>query len=116
MNKNLTATLGAIASAIALSPFYCQASDIAASARVSYADLNLAQSDDVRTLYGRLSKAAERVCPDDSIKAHEGCVREAMGDAVRRANLAALSTLYTKITGLRVEPMLAGATLVAKSR
>ncbi len=117
MNKITTATLCAIAGSIAtLSPLYCQASDVVASARVSYADLNLANSDDVRTLYRRLSKAADLVCPEDSFKAHQGCVREAMGESIRRANVAALSTLYTRITGVRIDPLSTGTTVVANAR
>ncbi len=116
MNKTLTTTLGTIAAVIALSPLCCQASDVAPSARVSYADLNLANSDDVHTLYRRLSKAADQVCPDDSVKVHKGCVREVMSDAIRRAHVAALSTLYTNMTGVRIEQMSDGTTVIARSR
>jgi UrcA family protein len=117
LNKITTTTLCAIAAAIAtLSPLYCQASDVAGSAKVSYSDLNLSNSDDVHTLYRRLSKAADLVCPEDSLKVHQGCVREAMGESIRRANVAALSTLYTKITGVRIDPMFNGTTVVAKAR
>jgi UrcA family protein len=116
LNKTITTTLCAIAATILLSPLNCVASDVPASATVSYADLNLAKSDDVHTLYRRLAKVADQVCPDESFKAHRGCMREAMGDAVRRTNVAALSTLYTKITGVRIDPMMDNTIVVAKSR
>jgi len=116
LNKTLTTTFLAIAAAsAALSSSYCQASDVAASTKVSYADLNLANNEDVHTLYRRLSRAADQVCPNDSVKAHQGCVREAMGAAVQGANLASLSTLYTKITGVRIAQLSYSATVLAQA-
>ncbi len=112
MYKALTFNaLCGVAFAIAmLTPLCSQASEPALSARVSYADLNLSNAADVHALYSRLSKAADEVCPNDSVKAHRGCVREAIDGAVRSARVAPLSALYSKITGV---PVQAPAALVA---
>jgi UrcA family protein len=65
---------------------------------VHAADLDLARSADVVTLYGRLKRAAVRVCvvPTGSIfeLVDEACRRRALADAVAQVDNAALTSLH----------------------
>ncbi len=65
---------------------------------VHAADLDLARSADVATLYGRLKRAAVRVCvvPTGSRfeLVDEACRRRALADAVAQVGSAELTTLH----------------------
>lgn len=104
---------GLAAAIVALTPIRGHASDwdMASTAVVSYADLNLSTEAGARTLYFRLTKAADQVCPDDSTtldlhRIYKTCVNEALGKVVRNMNIPTLSKLYTVRTGLAMETRL----------
>jgi UrcA family protein len=65
---------------------------------VHAADLDLARSSDVATLYGRLKRAAVRVCvvPTGSRfeLVDEACRRRALAEAVAQVDNAALTSLH----------------------
>ncbi len=71
---------------------------------VKYADLNVATTQGALTLYSRIHFAALGECSrfdhgDASSKLHkQTCVKQAIQDAVTRANLPALSAVYVAKT------------------
>jgi UrcA family protein len=72
---------------------------------VSYQDLNLSNTADVRVLYRRLKGAARGVCGDVSQQelarhqAFERCYRDALSRAVMQVNLPQLQAMYQSETG-----------------
>ncbi len=106
--------MGVAAAIMVLAPLASQAGDLNAlpQVRVSFADLNLDTAAGVNTLYTRVARAADVVCPADSQElsrhvAYKSCASKAIGDAVRNASIPALSQLYTDKTGISVGPRLA---------
>jgi UrcA family protein len=70
---------------------------------VSYADLNIQSAAGVRSLYGRLRSAAQKVCAplDDgryspSNIAFQGCYRTALDSAVARFNSSTLTAMHAR--------------------
>ena len=109
-----------IASTIfALAPICGNASDfgVASKAVVRYLDLDLTTEAGARTLFRRLMKAANEVCPVDENTHYRNriehtCVYATMTTAVGNLNSPALSKLYASWTGVKVathvdEPALA---------
>jgi UrcA family protein len=81
--------------------------DAAPQVHVSYADLNVSSAAGAKTLYGRISSAANNVCPADardlrSHQAHAACMEQAIGGAVREVNLPQLSRLFTERKGAEI--------------
>jgi UrcA family protein len=80
-------------------------SDSATQRTVGYADLNLADSKGVQTLYLRLTSAAKTVCdmPDQRelarIAAARNCMEQAMVQAINSVNNPMLTSLYLAKTG-----------------
>lgn len=70
----------------------------ARSTRVIYADLDLSSPDGVRTLYGRIHRAASRVCNLSSLHPYLNgsgdCYRLAVAAAVARVDNAMLTVLH----------------------
>jgi UrcA family protein len=72
---------------------------------VSYQDLNLSNTADVRVLYRRLKHAATNVCgdvPQQELARHqafERCYRDALSRAVMQVNLPQLQAMYQSETG-----------------
>jgi UrcA family protein len=71
------------------------------AATVRFSDLNLDRSRDVARLYGRIELAADKLCGPQSLTGHyykaaeyEGCMADAIADAVTRINREALSAYY----------------------
>jgi len=82
------------------------------SERVKFQDLNVATTEGVQTLYGRIHAAANRVCfESDPVlrQAESACARKAEANAIEKLNLSQL-TAYYKIktkTGDHTQPLLA---------
>lgn len=72
----------------------------APSVVVSYADLNLATEQGVRTLYTRIAVAARRVCPDApnrdlrAVAEARSCQRQAISRAVHYVGTPLLAAVY----------------------
>jgi UrcA family protein len=75
-----------------------------ASARVSYADLNLGSEAGAHTLYQRLKGAASRVCGtvDHRSPARRQCYDKALGDAVHSVGAPRLVALHGARAGRQV--------------
>jgi UrcA family protein len=78
--------------------------DEAPSVHVSYADLNLSSVAGAKSLYRRITVAANNVCPTEARdlarhQIHESCVQETVAAAVRDVNAPQLSTLYVAKNG-----------------
>ncbi len=108
MNLKFASALACAVAAFA--PAYAQAADFDKDSQVvvRYSDLDLRTEAGARTLLSRLNRAADSVCPDDSISLvrhlrYKTCVNQAVGGAVRSANLDALNKLYAERTGLNAE-------------
>jgi UrcA family protein len=104
---------GLASTIVALAPICSHASDLGETmkAAVNYADLDLNTDAGARTLYHRLTKAADEVCPADSStfeqhRIYKTCVKAAMSAAVRDVNREGLSKIYAARTGITVEPQL----------
>lgn len=112
--KMKLALVSGLASAIvALTPICSNAADLGetSKAAVSYADLDLNTEVGAHTLFHRLTRAADEVCPQDSStlelhRIYKTCVNAAMSAAVRNVNRAGLSKIYAARTGITVEPQL----------
>jgi UrcA family protein len=67
---------------------------------VRFADLNLSTAAGARVLYHRIQAAATRVCQFDAdvnphfMEVHKSCYRQAVDEAVRRVDSAALSQIH----------------------
>jgi UrcA family protein len=106
VKTNFVLALGLASAIVALAPICSQAADLD-KAVVKYSDLDLNTEAGARTLYHRLTRAADEVCPMDSStlelhRMYKACVNTALNTAVRNVNRATLSKLYTERTGLMV--------------
>lgn len=76
---------------------------------VDYADLDLSQDADVRALYARLQKAAERVCGDNTDlrnlrmkRLHDACYQDALARAVDNVGHAAVRAVFAADESIKV--------------
>ncbi len=113
LKMKLAFASGLASTIVALAPICSHASDLGETmtAAVSYADLDLNTDAGAHTLFHRLTKAADQVCPQDSStfeqhRIYRTCVNAAMSAAVRNVNRAGLSKIYAARTGITVEPQL----------
>ena len=89
-----TIFLAALAATAATVSFPAFAADIAPTAEVRYADLNLASTDGAQALKARVARAARRVCTDHGDKTLAGaarareCARIALVKAMPQVELA----------------------------
>jgi len=101
------ATLGALLAGAAASANAADAADAADAERyqltVKYGDLDLSAMRDARILYSRIHTAAEAVCwrldPGELLpRMHmQGCVQNAITEAVTRVNRPTLFAVYNAI-------------------
>ena len=89
---------GLAAAIVALAPICGNAADLGTPSKavVSYSDLDLSTEAGARTLFHRLMKAADAVCPMEAAgldlnHIENTCVYATMTKAVRNVNSAALS-------------------------
>ena len=88
------------ASVVLAGPVMASAGDVTVKVTVSAAGLKLAESADVRALYGRLRQAARVVCGRadriglEPASDFAGCYGRALSDAVRSVNRPELTLLY----------------------
>jgi UrcA family protein len=79
------------------------------SVQVKYADLDLSQTADAKTLYQRLASAAGSVCEPynggELVNIHrfQACVRQAISTAVADVNSALLTSYYESKGGTRLQ-------------
>jgi UrcA family protein len=82
-----------------------RADESVATQRVSYKDLNLNNPEDAAVLYGRIKKAANRVCENwdqfhlPQLYALQACVDGAVSRGVADVNSPMLTSLYREKTG-----------------
>jgi UrcA family protein len=99
--------LGAAIVACALFAGDAGAKEVNVAYRVSAMGLDLRQPAGAKEFYGRLKKAARIVCThgnrvDLQVSADpEGCYEQALGDAIRSANVSLLTQVYLETHTLR---------------
>lgn len=102
MRNFLSAVLGALVLGSSMLCATAQASD--ARVVVQYSDLDLNNAKAVEVLYGRIEKAALRLCTDsgwrrvDERVKEQQCVKQTISDTVARIPSESLAALYKQRT------------------